>query len=133
MGIPLNNLPERVRKQVRAELEKREQENQNRNLRMGTELAEQIPVCSLDDQKSVQSGGHERTQARYRIRIECHRKRALDPDNKVSAVKEILDCLQELDFLPGDSEKEIDLDVRQLVVRGQENIKTVIEIEEIIL
>lgn len=69
--------------------------------------------------------------ARTSVSIRCVRKRLLDPDNNVGSVKDLLDGLVLCTAIPDDSEKHIDLQVTQELVKRGEEPYTVIEIQQL--
>lgn len=62
------------------------------------------------------------------LRITSYRRKLLDRSNLYGGAKYVEDCCVYAGLLPGDSEREINLQVRQVKVDSREEEKTVIEI-----
>lgn len=101
--------------------------NNDNNQRMDSEVAKPVEVFTLDDEAKVQDGSLAEASKRPTVIITMHRVRCLDRDNKWSAVKELLDGVTRSKLVIGDSEDDIDLEVRQVKCKKAE-IKTTIEI-----
>lgn len=84
----------------------------------GTFAANQFRNQTLDSQ----TGGFHRMI----VSIEIHRPRMLDPDSPMNGIKPVLDALVNVKFLPGDSEKHIEVP-RILQVKDRKRC-TIIEI-----
>jgi len=72
--------------------------------------------------------GEAESLKRPTVRIIFWRKRPLDRDNYSGSGKDLLDGLRHAGLIQGDSEKEIDLQVEQILCAGWEREQTVIEI-----
>lgn len=72
--------------------------------------------------------GWEHNGRRRRVVITQYRKRLLDPDNATAACKRLLDAMRDLQLIKQDSEKWIELEVRQVTDKEE---KTTIAIEDI--
>ncbi len=58
------------------------------------------------------------------VGIKCFRVRLLDKENLYGSTKCLTDCLREVGLIPGDSEKEIDLQVSQEKVAHRNEQRT---------
>lgn len=72
--------------------------------------------------------GEEKSDARPSVCISMFRVRKLDPDNAYGAAKCLIDCLCQVALIPGDSEKEIDLEVLQQKVGHRHEQRTEVKI-----
>ena len=87
--------------------------------------SEQTQTDALDGPVS----GEAKSVQRIGVRVVFYRFRLWhDRDNYSSAAKDLLDGLRHAALIPGDSEKEIDLEVEQHKVANRLDQKTVIEI-----
>ncbi len=59
------------------------------------------------------------------VRITCHRKQLLDPDNFIGGCKQLVDALKWHDLIKDDSEKHVSIDYEQAVSKKD---KTIIEL-----
>lgn len=86
----------------------------------------QQAVCHDAVAKAPREEGH---PGRVAVRITSFRRRLLDPDNLVGGTKYFTDGLRYAGLLPGDTEAQIRLEVRQQKVKAKSDECTLIEIE----
>jgi hypothetical protein len=79
------------------------------NPRLCASEREQDQGSALGDQTS----GETKSDVRPFVCIITRRVRLLDKDNAYASTKCLTDCLHEIGLIPGDSEKDIELEVRQ--------------------
>lgn len=65
------------------------------------------------------------------VSIICVRRRLLDSDNNTASIKDLLDGLVMLGLIQDDSEKHIDLQVTQELVKCGQEPYTIIEIQQL--
>lgn len=84
-------------------------------------------VAALDSP----SAGTKESISRALVRFTCMRRRRIDPDALAFSIKNLLDGLRYARIIKDDSEKHIDLQVTQELVKIGEEPYTVIEISSI--
>lgn len=104
-------------------------ENHSDNAGMGSSKPKLNSPPTLVKSPPRKVHGMGASQPSHAVRITLSRLRMLDRDNKWACVKSLVDGLVEAGLIPGDSESEIDLIVKQEKVDTRKEIKTVIEIE----
>lgn len=92
----------------------------------GAQAAEpEPPVCH---ESLAANDGEAPDSSLISLRITSYRRKLLDRSNLYGGCKYVEDCCVYAGLLPGDSEREINLQVRQVKVDSREEEKTVIEI-----
>jgi len=101
---------------------------QARRSQAGTKLPPAEPERAQANALDAAVPREAKSVQRLTVRIVFRRQRTLDKDNYSGSGKDILDGLRHAGLIPGDSEKEIDLQVEQEKVAHLSDQGTVIEI-----
>lgn len=123
MGLDPKMLPELYRKQIDAQ-QRHQAKITNLDTKLSATKPQPKPIPTLVKSESNETN----LLAKTRVLITRFSTRKLDRDNLYSSFKSLLDGLQKAELISGDSEDEIELEVKQELVKMRSEHGVLIEI-----